>query len=218
MVSPRCQLRPMRTLRPEIPIALERLVERALQKDPGARFASARALLDGIESVRASTRSAVADTAVAVPSVNGRLRLALVAVCVAAIGTGAWYVVYDNRLRAARETLERVPELADRSGTRTLQTAPPGRAAADWRPGVREDATDVLLPAPVRTEPPGAELTSSLTWNPRRRGIISASHRSIPRVRGDGPLAIHQGGYTTLEVATSRRPAPRTPLRAVAGG
>lgn len=44
---------PIRSRRPDTPVALERLIDRMLAKDPDDRFASADALLDAVRTVRA---------------------------------------------------------------------------------------------------------------------------------------------------------------------
>jgi serine/threonine-protein kinase len=53
---------PVRSLRPEVPAALERIVMRCLQKRPDARYGSAQALAKDLERLRAALRKAPASS------------------------------------------------------------------------------------------------------------------------------------------------------------
>lgn len=105
--------RSVRELRPEVPVELDRIITRALEKDPNARDASARELLERLTALRPP--APVIAAAPARPQglwrAIGRPRgatIALLVLLVVATG-GVWSIVRARNVRWATETA--LPEI-----------------------------------------------------------------------------------------------------------
>lgn len=147
--------RPVKSIRPDVPSELERIVLRCLEKRREARYASGAELLSDLESFRARSearRSAVWRR----PRVTIPAALALLAVLFA----GAWLWVRGSRIRWARFVA--IPEIARLSETEDF--VPAYHLARQALEVVPEDPelsrlwSVVTFPVSIRTDPPGAEL------------------------------------------------------------
>jgi len=155
--------RPLRELRRDVPADAAAVVARALQKDPADRYPSARAFLHAVEALRApsagdrSTRVEIAAPRRA--GSNRRLVAAAAATLIAVAAIGGWFAYRAERVRTARRTLQQVPELMQKERYSDayflLRRLEPvlGRD-----PEFLKARQDTLLPTPVQTDPPGADL------------------------------------------------------------
>ena len=143
--------RPMRKLRPEVPAAVEAIVDRALEKDPAVRYPNAAALRADLTSALAKlTRPS--DSAWRRPAVLAPVALALVA----AAAFGVWQI---NQVRQARwARLEAIPEIErmNLSG-RTMHAVRLARAAEPYAPEDIARVRQGWLEFTIATEPAGAQ-------------------------------------------------------------
>jgi serine/threonine protein kinase/dienelactone hydrolase len=110
------QPRPVRELRPELPVALDQLVAQALEKDPKARCASAREFLQQLTSVQPGVTST---TVVASPKASPwrviaqpRVAIPAALIVVAIAASVGWSMNRDrNALRVRETTLPEIKRL-----------------------------------------------------------------------------------------------------------
>jgi eukaryotic-like serine/threonine-protein kinase len=196
----------MRSLRPELPVALDAILARALAKDPAARYDSAEAMHAELEAAHAHlTRPADAPwrrTAVMVPAAIFLLAIA---------GYGAWQAVEARRVREARtEGLREIERL--QNSERSLLALGKAKELERYIPeeilGVRNSWNNFNL----ATQPAGAlvELKNysdvSAEWFPIGRSPIS----ELPMPWGYYRVRLSHPGYKTLEVTAP--PFGRTPV------
>ena len=93
--------------RPDVPPAIVRLVSRALEKAPEARFATAGEMLRELEALRAAPSATTARAVVPIaPSTGSRAPWIVVAVILIALaGAGGWYARQQSRMRQAHAQL-----------------------------------------------------------------------------------------------------------------
>ena len=157
------QPRPLGAVRPEVPPALDAIVERALQKRPGDRYASVHQFLDDLESLRASigTATATVPHATAVPrSRLGKPAMAMAAVAIIAIASvTAWYVSRSTRERQTQAVVEEIQAMVEQDqfvpALRRLWTLPPDIANNEAVEKLRQD---FFMPLSIRTEPSDADV------------------------------------------------------------
>lgn len=201
----RDQPRPMRSLRPDVPAELEEIVERALAKDPAARYQSAAAL-------RADLASAF--TQLTRPPNAFWRRPAVLApaalLLVAAAGLSAWQFDQARRSRWAR--LEAIPQIErmNLSG-QTMNAVRLAKRAEPYAPEEIARVREGWLDFTLVTEPPGAQTEVknyrdiSGDWEPLGLSpILVRLPFAYYRVRVTKP------GYKTLEVSATNG---RTPVK-----
>jgi len=161
----------IRKLRGEVPVAVERIVRRCLQKDRALRHSSGQELLaEWMRAVRAGREVAS----------RARSRIFIAAAVIAGIVSSGWFYFRYERARWARnEALPKIEALvaqADSLGAFELTRAALGYAPDD--PQLKQHWANVSSPIAMTTTPPGATL----------------SYRSF----GDGSAPWHIGGRTPL--------------------
>ena len=120
--------RGIRELRPEVPQALERIVARAMEKDPGKRFASGAELAAELAHCRRPARAAL----------TGRAGILVAAMLIAAVSLSGWLYYRNWRARWIRD--EAIP------GIRALIAKGNGLGAFDLtRTALRYSADDPQL-------------------------------------------------------------------------
>jgi predicted Ser/Thr protein kinase len=191
----------VRSIRPEVPAALERVVARCLEKSRDARYASGAELLQDLRRVDAETRrrrSSWVRPRVVVPAA---LILAVI------LAAGGWLWVRSRRVRWAREVaLPEIAALVDRqeyvAAFDLAQTA---------RPYLEHDRQFERLyniinsPRSLHSDPPGAEVS----WKPfahpdapwRRLGRTPLENVAFPY--GYFRWRFEKPGYDMLERAGS---------------
>jgi formylglycine-generating enzyme required for sulfatase activity/pimeloyl-ACP methyl ester carboxylesterase len=193
----RDQPAPLRTVRPDVPHDVEAIVDRALAKDPDARYAHAADL--HADLVAAHTRlTRPPDAMWRRPAVLIPLALLLLA----AAGAGAWQTVQSRRARWARQ--EAIPEIERLLGTghklaalRLMDDAE--RYAATEIGSIRQQWYRVNY----TTDPAGAEievrdyLDTQGAWRPLGRTPLN--NQRLPS--GYYRFRITKPGYAPLELA-----------------
>lgn len=161
---------PVRDLRAEVPADLVRVVNRCLEKDPEARYASGQELARNLEACRK-------------PAGRRKSRLltaAVAALALAAIAAGAWLYVRNSRARWVRN--EALPQIraAIVRGDSAAAFELAGRALkyTPDDPQLQTYWSEVSMPATIRTEPPGARIS----WKPYLQPDATW------RVFGDSPV------------------------------
>jgi len=146
---------PVRTVRPETPADLERVIARCLEKEPDRRYESVAEVgrhLDLAERARATPRPE------GVFTVRRPMALALAALLAVVIGAVAWWWVRSAGERWAQ--LEALPQIAqliddgDVYGAFQLALRAEAHIPGDAR--LREMLSRITLPISVVTEPAGA--------------------------------------------------------------
>jgi tRNA A-37 threonylcarbamoyl transferase component Bud32/dienelactone hydrolase len=148
----RDQPAPIRTVRADAPPAIDPILQRALAKDPAARYPDAGAMRADLAAAHARlTRPADA------PWRRPVVLIPVALVLIAAAALGVWQVVQSRRARWAREVA--IPEIERLQLTdRSLASMPLALKAERYAPGevsrIRKGWTQFNLP----TEPPGAQV------------------------------------------------------------
>ena len=139
---------PLRSVRPEIPKAVERIIDRCLGKDAQTRYASGEELSQALKSLRR-------------PKVWGKTALAAVAGLVVATALAGWLYYRASQTRWVRtEALPQIRSLIDKADhpaafdlTRTALSISPDD------PDLKQVWTRVSTPLSVTTTPPGAQVS-----------------------------------------------------------
>jgi len=151
-------------VRAEVPVELERIVSRALDKSRDTRYASAEHMLEDLETLATALRGPItAGTRVVTHDVPSRSRsirwaaagLALVGV----VGAGGWWAYHAARAREARDRLGQLQTLvADErfSAAFRLMASIQPELAGD--PEFENLSEALFLPGRVTTIPEGAEV------------------------------------------------------------
>jgi len=150
---------PLKSIRPDVPTDIERLVSRALEKRPEDRYTSAVQVRDDLSACQARR----AGRAGRAPSAGPRRSLVagLALVLAAVLGAAAWYLVRESRLRRAREVA--LPEIARL--TKNSQPVAAFRLARQTERHAPSEVErlrrDTWFPAPITIEtvPPGARVS-----------------------------------------------------------
>jgi dienelactone hydrolase len=202
---------PVRTLRPEVDARLESLVDGCLVKDPGARPASAEALLPDLEvcladAGRSSRPASLPRWAWAAGAV-----LVLAAVL---LGAWAWRRVARERW-ARREAMPEIQRLIDADEiTRAFRLAREARPVLAGDPQFEGLWLDLTVAATsVSSEPPDAEVSVRPYSEPdaewQKLGKTPIEKVDLPRVFSR--FRIEKPGYATVDVAFAPMVISRLP-------
>jgi formylglycine-generating enzyme required for sulfatase activity/predicted esterase len=146
---------PLASVRPDVPADLERVVARALEKNPENRYPSAAEMRDDLVACQARRAGRSAGTPSARrPGVVAGLAL----LAAAALGAAAWYFVRESRVRRAREVS--LPAIARLIDERKLVAAVRlARQTERYAPEEIKRLRRTWIPVSVTTEPAGAEVS-----------------------------------------------------------
>ncbi|MFH1762907.1 MAG: bifunctional serine/threonine-protein kinase/formylglycine-generating enzyme family protein, partial [Gemmatimonadota bacterium] len=160
--------KPIKDLKPPVPVELRRMVDRALQKEPEARYGSAGEMLRDLRKYEEASRAAAAGV-FNVRSLARRLRRPVVAIpsALAVIGLtlfAVWFAQRRADIRWARE--EALPEIARLIGENDVwrNLVPPYRLAEQAETILGDDPELAALfrqcsrEINILTEPPGASV------------------------------------------------------------
>jgi formylglycine-generating enzyme required for sulfatase activity/dienelactone hydrolase len=196
---------PARKVRPEVPRRLEAILNRCLEKNKDARYASAADLHEALVGCEAGLLGR--STGFRSP-LQPRVAVPVSLVLVAAIAAAAWFGVRSHRARWARNTA--LPEVA-----RLVQLGPSvpafrlAREAQRFLPedrGLQQLWRDVAAPITIRTTPPGAAVewrdysaTEDSPWESLGSAPIEGA--SVPKAYLR--WRISKVGFDTVEAAFS---------------
>ena len=213
----RDQPTPLRAARPEIPVDLDGIVDRALSKDAAARYRDGTEMSAALAHVatgltRASERSPWRRATVLVP-----VALLLLAAAVA----GTWQTVQARRARWARQ--EAIPEIErlQLSG-RSMYALRLAKEAARYAPDEVNRVRSGWLPFQLVTDPAGAQVEvrnyADLegSWEPLGVSPLQSVHLPFGYYR----VRLTKPGFKTLEVSAGqgRSPVKLTPESDAAPG
>jgi serine/threonine protein kinase len=122
---------PLRNFRSDLPDDVESVVAKALQKDPAGRFASARAFLDAVETLRlAQTKTIPIETVGTLRMRMTSLRIVVpAAIVLLALVAGVLWSMYRNA-EERRARTQALPELAKLVDTEQFAAAFPDTAVS----------------------------------------------------------------------------------------
>ncbi|HKW00566.1 MAG TPA: protein kinase [Vicinamibacterales bacterium] len=193
---------PLRTLRPDVPDELAAIVDRALVKDPAARYSSASEMAADLARVEASFSTPAA----APPARSWRWAVPVAVVLALIVGVGGWLYLRVQRRAWVRETA--IPQIADlRKHERPLAASQLLERAQSYLPQdaelasiskeLTEDVAVVTTPAGVRVEIQDYFAPASDAW--RLVGTTPIDHARLP----DGYFRwrLTKSGAAPLELA-----------------
>src|SRR6266540_722711 len=145
---------PLKSVRPDVPADVERVIARSLEKRPEDRYPSAVGMRDDLAACQARR----AGRATRAPSVARRpgAVLALAVLLAASLGAAAWYFFRESRLRRAREALAEIPRLIEAG--KVVAAIQRARETEHYLPEEVESLRRPWIPVTVTTEPAGAEV------------------------------------------------------------
>jgi eukaryotic-like serine/threonine-protein kinase len=187
---------PVRTVRREVPARVEAIIERALAKDPAARYTDAAVMRDELATVQ-TQYTRVPDSPWRRPAVVIPVALLLIV----AAGFGVWQTINARRGRWAREVAIPQIELLQQ-GEQSLEAVRLARNAERYAPAEIARARDTWLRLDITTDPEGAEiavrnyLDENGTWEPLGRSPL----REYPLPMGLYRLRISKTGYEPLDL------------------
>ena len=155
---------PLSSVRPDVPPALDAVVERALQKRPADRYPSAHRLLEDLDALRApSTQPAVAPVtnvvAVRPAPFGSRAIVSGVAALAVVALAGGWFVTRSMRARDTQRVVAEIQALVEgerfAEAFRRLHSLPPD-VLED--PAVARLQQNFFLPLTIHTDPEDADI------------------------------------------------------------
>jgi len=156
--------RALSTVRSEVPPALDSIIERALQKRVGERYASAHDLLAELESLRSlmgeSATAAVAHAASASRASRNKRSMAIGAAALVLLAAASlWFVTRSLRARQTQVMVDEIRTMVEHDrfyeALRRLRTLPPDVAGDRAVEKLRQD---FFMPLSIRTDPPDADV------------------------------------------------------------
>ncbi|HEV8118913.1 MAG TPA: bifunctional serine/threonine-protein kinase/formylglycine-generating enzyme family protein, partial [Thermoanaerobaculia bacterium] len=145
---------PVRSVRPDVPPEVDRVVARSLEKEPEHRYPSAVEMRDALAASRSGPAAAArAPSRTRRPGLVAGLSLLLVA----ALGALGWYLVRESRMRRAREAVAEIPRLIEAG--KIVAAVRLARATERSLPEEVRFLERTWAPVSVTTEPPGARVS-----------------------------------------------------------
>jgi formylglycine-generating enzyme required for sulfatase activity/dienelactone hydrolase/predicted Ser/Thr protein kinase len=148
----------VRSIRPEVTAALERIVSRCLQKDRDARYASAVELAEDLRRLRANAMHQLPSWMRPRVLIPAAVALGIVA------AVGGWQWLRNSRVRWAREVaLPEIARLADSQDTvAAYDLAQQARRYLPHDRQLERLLNTITLTGSLRSDPPGADVS----WKP----------------------------------------------------
>ena len=194
--------RPVRELRPDLPVELERVLSSALEKDRERRFGSAAELVKELEQA-ASPRALKAGA-----SQLRRVSVAVAAVLIASAAT--WYLHRSKKVRWARE--QALPDVLRLVSEGEYWTAFPLALEAEryipTDPILLKAMPELSIHVSIETTPPGADVSfkryeaAESDWE--HLGRTPIEQKRVPQ--GYYRWRVEREGFRTLEQARSSGP------------
>jgi formylglycine-generating enzyme required for sulfatase activity/dienelactone hydrolase/predicted Ser/Thr protein kinase len=152
---------PPSRVNPQLPVELERVIAKALQKDRDMRYESASAMRAELERIR---QQRIVESSGAVPIARAvrkpRFLITTVALLAAAVLIGGLAYRHYARIQWVREqAIPQIQKLAlDRKGVAVYQVVRQAERYAPNDPALKNFQKQHLLPEVIRTTPPGADV------------------------------------------------------------
>jgi hypothetical protein len=193
---------PLRTLRPDVPIGVDRIVTRRLQKDPGARYPSAAA---GLSDDLAACQAGLSAASIGLRAVLQRtpVRTAIIGAGALLLLAGGWLGFRVRGTRWARNTAHpEIARLVDQE--KYIDAFRLARKVDRYAPGdveLQHVRDDIWIPFSIETDPPGADVfVRDYTGNPGDWEPLGKSPVSGLRLpAGDFCVQIRKAGYVEIE-------------------
>ena len=148
---------PLRQLRPEVPAALDRIINRCLAKDPADRFPSTSGLASELDRCR---RQQAGSGRRVVAFLKRPAGIASLAASALVLGAAGWLWSHQADRRWAKgEALAEITRLTERGDLyQAYRTALRAEQYQSANPELQRMLNRITLPVPVNTEPPGADV------------------------------------------------------------
>jgi serine/threonine protein kinase/dienelactone hydrolase len=142
-------------LNPLLPAKLERIIQRAMEKQRDARYPSSRKMLEDLNRLKQQLASAsvTASRTIRKPSVL----LPLLVVVVACILAGGWWFTKYRKIQWAKQALPQIQQLERQRPLAAFLLLQRARQYAPNDLAIQQFAAHFLWPASIRTNPPGAD-------------------------------------------------------------
>ncbi len=190
---------PVRTARPDAPADVDAIIQRALAKDPAARYQTAAAMRVDLAAAHAKL-TRLPESAWRRPAVLIPVVLALVA----AVAFGVWQMMQARRARWARQVA--IPEIERLQLTdRSLEAVRLARQAEHFAPEEIARVRDSWFAFETSTDPPGAEVSirnyvdTTGAWE--ALGTTPVQGHAFPQ--GYYRLRVRKAGYQPLDISYS---------------
>ena len=147
-------------LNPPLPVALERIIQRAMEKKREDRYPSAREMLGDLNQLRQQLSSGPAPVTALQTIRKPRVLIPVLLLILAVTFGGSWWYVRNQKMRWAHDqALPRIQQLAEQqkplAAFRLLRQA---RGAAPNDPAIQRFAAQFLWPSSIRTTPSAADV------------------------------------------------------------
>jgi serine/threonine protein kinase/formylglycine-generating enzyme required for sulfatase activity len=197
---------PPSKLNPQLPAGLERIINRAIEKDPGRRYQSAHQLREDVDKIRRDVSSQSAAILIGrslrQPKVSLPVLLLVIAVALGAI----WLVRRNATIRWATNSVDRVEQLAHAQkyfeaydlSVAIRKYLPNNAKLARLMPEITDDLS-------VTTDPPGTEVylkrfsKDASVHGPERQLVGTTPIHDLPIPRGSYLMYVEKNGYAPIQ-------------------
>ncbi|MGI8782567.1 MAG: bifunctional serine/threonine-protein kinase/formylglycine-generating enzyme family protein [Acidobacteriota bacterium] len=193
---------PVRSIRSDLPVEIERVIRRCLEKKPDERYASAVELHADLAAIlqKLETRPAGLQTLLRRPLAAGIAVLLLLAVA-ASVGWLWLRFSRESRIRKDLVELERLLEADQRVEAFQVARRIESQAPAD--PQLERMRQNFMFPMPIRTDPPGADIHFKPYTAPEQNWVYvgKSPFENLRIPLGYFRWKFTRDGYQTVEVA-----------------
>ena len=199
-------LAPPSHLNPRLPTSLDRIIGKALEKDPGRRYQSARQLRDDLQQVKREITSPTTAHLVRKQLRRPVIALPLLLLVTAIVAGVMWLAQRNTRIRWATNSVDQVAKLAQSHKyfeAYDLAVAIRKYLPDDPRlPRLMPELTDDLS---VTTDPPGAEVylrrfaPDGSGHFPQRQLVGTTPIHGLAIPSGDYVMYIEKNGYASIQ-------------------
>ncbi|MBS1213936.1 MAG: serine/threonine protein kinase [Proteobacteria bacterium] len=197
--------KPLRTLRPDVPSALARILDRCLQKEPASRYAATQALHDDLVSCRERLLRPGAFSSVRRPRLAIPLLLLLLAIAAAV----SWFAIRASRTRwAVNMALPEAAKLIDaEKPIEAFELLRQARQRIPDDPRLKELLESCSVTAKLELDPQGARVSwkpygaPDSPWQPLLQGDLVPRAYLRFQISGEGYETQELAGYVSAPLA-----------------